>query len=368
MPEQQGAAPSVAALGEFPLIARLAARVPRAAPAPGAPGLYLGIGDDAAVWLPTPHTASVVTADALIEDVHFRRATIRARDLGWKALAVNLSDIAAMGARPRYAVVTLALPADTPLAWFDAFHAGLGEAAAAHQTLLVGGDLTGGSLVAISVTLFGETAPLRDGTPPLLRRDAAQPGDQVAVTGTLGAAAGGLRLLEMARTAGTDLATLEERATADEAALLAAHWRPQPRLGPAATLLASGVRCAMDLSDGLLGDARRIAEASGVRIALEAPRVPLAPPLQRRFPDDALALALGGGEDYELLCTAPPAVLAAASAALAREHGLPLTVVGRVEAAAGAPDVQVVDAAGTPLPLHGGFTHFSPPADGPRGA
>ena len=105
-----------------------------------------------------------------------------------------------------------------------------------------------------------------------------------------------------------------------------------------------------------------------MRIALEAPRVPLAPPLQRRFPDDALALALGGGEDYELLCTAPPAVLAAASAALAREHGLPLPVVGRVEAAAGAPDVQVVDAAGTPLPLHGGFTHFSPPADGPRGA
>jgi thiamine-monophosphate kinase len=368
MPEQQGAAASVAALGEFPLIARLAARVPHAPYAPGAPGLYLGIGDDAAVWLPTPRTASVVTADALIEDVHFRRATIRARDLGWKSLAVNLSDIAAMGARPRYAVVTLALPPDTPLAWFDEFHAGLCDAATAHQTLLVGGDLTGGALVAISVTLFGETASLRDGTPPLLRRDAARPGDQVAVTGTLGAAAGGLQLLERAQAAGTDLPALEQRATADEAALLAAHWRPQPRVGPAATLLASGVRCAMDLSDGLLGDARRIAEASGVRIILEAPRLPVAPPLQRRFPNDALLLALGGGEDYELLCTAPPAVLAAASAALAQEHGLALTVVGRVEAAGGTPEVQVLDAAGVPLPLRGGFTHFAPPADGPNRA
>ena len=353
MQEATGATVPVAALGEFPLIARLAARTPRPTPPAESSGLYLGIGDDAAVWVPTPHTATVVTADALIENVHFRQATTSAYDLGWKSLAVNLSDIAAMGAMPRYAVVTLGMPATTSLAWFDEFQRGLAELAAAHDTLLVGGDLTGAPVIAISVTVVGETLPLQDGVPPLLRRDTARPGDVVAVTGALGASAGGLRLLEGARAGGA-----EAMVTPDEESLLTAHRRPQPRIGPARTLLTHGVRCGMDLSDGLLGDARRIAEASGVRITLEAARIPIAPALLRRFPDDALRLALGGGEDYELLCAAAPRVIEAAAEALAREHGLALTVVGRVETAEGGSEVQVVDAGGARLELRGGFAHF----------
>jgi thiamine-monophosphate kinase len=390
---------SVAELGEFGLIARLAGTLAWPS-APGlAPGLKLGIGDDAAVWAPTPATWSVITTDALVENVHFRLRTTSWHDLGWKSLAVNLSDVAAMGARPRYAVVCLGVPGDVAVAAIDEFGRGLAEAGARYGTALVGGDTVAAPCATISVTVVGETPPAPPGEePPLLRRAAGRVGDALAVTGTLGASAGGLRLLEAtAAPAARDVPTaaplaahgtaanarhdesaeltaagfrerrpsvaadagLDARPDADAAALRAAHLRPTPRVAAAALLLEHGVRCAMDLSDGLLGDAQRLADASDVGVVVEAARVPVAPALARRFPDAALALALGGGEDYELLCAAPADVLAAAAAALAAAGEPPLTIVGRLVAPpAAGPRVQVVDAAGAPVTVSGGYVHF----------
>jgi len=343
---------SVADLGEFGLIRRLAGAVAvRTAPAL-APGLKLGIGDDAAVWAPTPGAWSVITTDALVEDVHFRLGTTDWYDLGWKSLAVNLSDAAAMGAQPRYAVVSVGLAGDLPLEAVDAFYRGMADLAARHDTLLVGGDTVRAPCLAITVTVVGETRPAAPGeAPPLLRRAAGRPGDAVAVTGDLGASAGGLRLLEGARPPGGT--------AADHAALVAAHRRPSPRVAAAGVLLDAGVRCGMDLSDGLLSDAERLGEASAVGVVLEAARLPLAPALVATYGDAALALALAGGEDYELLCAGPADVLARARAALAARGGPPLTVVGRlVPLEPDAPRVRVVDAAGAPLVVEGGWSHF----------
>jgi thiamine-monophosphate kinase len=345
---------SVAELGEFRLIARLADTLatPRS---PGlTPGLKLGIGDDAAAWAPTPGAWSVMTTDALIEGVHFRLNTTSWYDLGWKSLAVNLSDVAAMGASPRYAVVCLGVPGDVPVSAVEEFGRGLADVGARYGTALVGGDTVAAPCATISVTVVGETQPApADAAPPLLRRDAGRVGDAVAVTGALGASAGGLRLLE-----GDGAAGDVDAAAAN--ALRAAHRRPTPRVAEAALLLAHGVRCAMDLSDGLLGDAGHIADASDVGVVLEAERVPVAPALAVAFPADALALALGGGEDYELLCAGPPEALAAAAAALEQQGGPPLTVVGRlVPAPASGPRVQVVDAQGAPVVVQGGYVHFT---------
>jgi thiamine-monophosphate kinase len=371
---------SVAELGEFGLIARLAPTLAWPVSPGLAPGLKLGIGDDAAVWAPTPATWNVITTDALIENVHFRLRTTSWYDLGWKSLAVNLSDAAAMGARPRYAVVSLGVPGDVAVAAVEEFGRGLADVGARYGTALVGGDTVAAPCTTISVTVVGETVPAAPGEPPpLLRRGDGRVGDAVAVTGHLGASAGGLRLLEADGGAACPDSTGGARPRADSdtaagaasgnaavagasaaaAVLRAAHLRPTPRVSAAALLVAHGVRCAMDLSDGLLGDAQRLADASDVGVVLEAARVPVAPALARLFPDDALALALGGGEDYELLCAGSDAVLAAAAAALAA-HGEPaLTVVGRLVAApAAGPRVQVVDARGAPVAIQGGYVHF----------
>jgi thiamine-monophosphate kinase len=365
---------SVAELGEFGLIARLAPTLAWPVSPGLAPGLKLGIGDDAAVWAPTPATWAIITTDALIENVHFRLATTSWYDLGWKSLAVNLSDAAAMGAQPRYAVVSLGVPGDVAVAAIEEFGRGLADVGARYGTALIGGDTVAAPFTTISVTVVGETVPAAPGEPPpLLRRDAGRVGDAVAVTGHLGASAGGLRLLEAAGAAASGgaaatatplphagrAAASAVSADADAAVLRAAHLRPTPRVSAAGLLVAQGVRCGMDLSDGLLGDAQRLADASDVGVVLEAARVPVAPALARLFPDDALALALGGGEDYELLCAGPDGVLAAAGAALAA-HGEPaLTVVGRLVAPpAAGPRVQVVDAGGVPLAVEGGYVHF----------
>jgi len=343
---------SVADLGEFGLIRRLADAVAGPTSPALAPGLKLGIGDDAAVWAPTPGAWSVITTDALVEDVHFRLSTTDWYDLGWKSLAVNLSDVAAMGARPRYAVVSVGLAGDVRLDAVDAFYRGMADLAACHDTLLVGGDTVRAPCLAITVTVVGETPPAAPGqAPPLLRRDAGRAGDVLAVTGHVGASAGGLRLLEGATPAGASASNRE--------VLLAAHRRPWPRVAEAAVLVEQGLRCGLDLSDGLLSDAERLSEASELGVVIEAPRVPLAPALVDTFGDAALGLGLAGGEDYELLCAGPPEVVAAAAAALADRGGPPLTVVGRLVPLAGeAPRVQVVDAAGAPLVVERGWAHF----------
>jgi thiamine-monophosphate kinase len=272
------------------------------------PEVIVGPGDDAAV-LAAGSGELVLTADALIEDVHFDLGFTSARDLGYKALVVNVSDVAAMGASPRAAVVTLALSADLEAAWVIELYGGMREAADEHALWLVGGDLTRADRVAISVTVTGEVAPGRAVT-----RGGARPGDLVAVTGSLGASAAGLRIARLGRVRG-DL----------ERALLLAHLRPVARVGEGAVLARHGATAMMDVSDGLAKDLSRLASASGVGVRLRIMDVPVAAGASE-------AEALGGGEDYELLVAIPTReALEAAAAELHGTYGTELTAIGEVE-------------------------------------
>ena len=205
----------LSSVGEFGLIGRLAAVL---GPGEG-DSLLLGIGDDAAVWRPTAECLTVATADSLVEGVHFDLATTSWIDLGWKALAENLSDIAAMGCRPRYALIGLGLPAETELDQVEALYAGLRECGAAFGCRVVGGDTARCPQVVIHVSVLGESTPAWGDDQPILTRSTARPGDLVAVTGPLGASAAGLRLLQ-------EQATIE----LEDEVLVLSHRRPQPRI------------------------------------------------------------------------------------------------------------------------------------------
>lgn len=312
-------------LGEFGLIDRLAAQLAAHGVACGS-ALTLGIGDDAALWAPTPGRASVLSVDLMLEGVHFTARTTPWPDLGWKSLAVNLSDLAAMGAVPRLALITLGLTGDEALADVDALYDGMAALARQTGTAVAGGDTIRAPRAQVGFTVVGE-AVLADGGPRVLRRAAARPGDLLVVTGSCGDAAGGLELL-----------LAEAPPPAAATALVEAHRRPRPRLREAQWLLEQGVRCATDSSDSLLREVELLCAASGVGAVVEAARLPLSPALRAQFPERAPTLALYGGEDYELVL----AVDAASFPSLAtgwREHfDVPLTVVGRfVERPAGPP-------------------------------
>lgn len=308
----------------------------------GSPALVRGIGDDAAIWQ-QPAAAMVATTDMLVEGVHFDLAFTSWHDLGWKALAVNLSDVAAMGAAPLLALVSLGLRQDNAAGDVIAFYDGMRLLASQSGCAIAGGDTVAvGSDIVINVVALGTAGA--DETETLLRRDLGRPGDLVAVTGALGASAAGLRLLRQgASNSPTD-------------PLTTAHLRPVPRLGAGQALRRAGVRCAMDLSDGLLTDLDKLCAASACAAELDAPAVPIHSGALALLPDVALDLALGGGEDYELLCAAPPGVIALAQTLLA-DLGLPLTVVGRLVPGSG---VRLLDARGrertAPPP---GWDHFA---------
>ena len=294
--------------GEFELIASLARRLD-----PDDDGL--GIGDDAAAWQPSAGALVVATTDMLVEGVHFRLDWTSPRDLGWKALAVNLSDLAAMGATPGRALVSVALlPGQAALV--EEMYEGLSELARLTGTRIVGGDTvrSPGPLV-VNVALIGEAEPGR-----LLRRDGAAPGDLLVSTGPIGASAAGLALL---------LEGDRERLARPEAAsLLAAHHRPQPRLAAGLALARLRLRCAIDVSDGVASEAWHLARAGGVAIRVDVDRLPLDPAAVSIFGEaKARELAVAGGEDYQLLFTAPEARLAEVAAALGDDRP---TVVGEV--------------------------------------
>jgi thiamine-monophosphate kinase len=304
----------VAELGEFGLIDRLAAAVPSSAP----PDLLVGIGDDAAVWL-TGKTLTIATTDTMVDGIHFLSAQTDPVAVGRKAAASNLSDINAMGGTPRYALVTLGLPPETPVDWVDGLYAGLGALAEA-GAVVAGGDIVRSPVRFVTLLLLGEAAPRRAWRRSLLLRSAARAGDVIAVSGTLGGPAGGLLIRLGKRDAPPPL----------REALLAAHDQPQPPIGLGARLVALGVRCGMDLSDGLAGDVAKLCAASGVGAEIDSARIPIHPALRAAWPDDAVAVAVAGGEEYELLVTCRPAVWRRVQAA-----GLPLTAIGSIVARPG---------------------------------
>ena len=283
-------------IGEFGLIDRIVARLGDAA----ARDIVVPPGDDAAAWAIDAGLA-VATVDTLAEGTHWRRDTMSFADVGWRAVATSVSDLAAMGAAPGYVLIAAELGADVELDDVDAFTEGVADACRRYGVRVAGGNVAGAVTTSVSTTAFGTATTREDGTAALLRRDAARPGDLVAVSGTPGAAAAGLALIETGRAA-------ERGATP----LVEAHRRPPARLALGRAAVAAGVRCAIDISDGLLQDLGHVARASGVGIELEAGRLPLHPAATELLDaENALELALRGGEDYELALTAPAATLGA---------------------------------------------------------
>jgi len=328
-------------IGEFELIARLVSALPPEVRE--AEGIGLGIGDDAATWTPAPGTSVVVTTDALIEQVHFRLDWTDWASLGHKLLAVNVSDIAAMGAEPRLATVVLGLTGQEAVDDLEALYRGMGALAAAHGVVIAGGDVVRTPHdVTLSVTLLGEVPKDR-----AMTRAGSRPGDLVVVSGTLGASAAGLALLQRG---------LDPGGTGP--LLIGAHLRPNPRVALGRLLFGHGATAAMDLSDGLLGDLPKIMEASNVSARIDIERVPVLPAVRALFPDEADRFALRGGEDYELLLTVPESGFHRLREAGANV-GATLTSIGHIVAAYGKP-VLTLAKHGAPVdPEPGAFDHFA---------
>jgi thiamine-monophosphate kinase len=306
-------------MGEFELLAKVRERLA----APG-PRVVLGSGDDAAVTVPGGATATSV--DALVEGVHFDRASASLAQIGHKALATALSDLAAMGAEPGEAYVALGVPPELGESECLELIDGILALATETGTTLAGGDVTRAPVLTLAVTVVGHAA-----TPAqLVGRGGAEPGDALVVTGELGGAAAGLLLLEQP-------ALAEAVPDATAAWLRRRQLEPAPRLAAGRALAAAGARAMIDLSDGLGGDAGHIASASGVGLRIDAAALPLAnglAELASASGREPLRLAVSGGEDYELLAALPPAQLAAAKK-LGEAAETALTPIGEVVAGAG---------------------------------
>ena len=329
-------------LGEFGLIELVQRWTQSDAPATDAAPYRLAVGngdDAAAVTFPAGPVTELYTTDTMVDGVHFTAATTPWRDLGWKAIASNVSDVAAMGGEPAAALITLGLPPDTRVADVEDLYAGMMEICGEFGARIIGGDMVGSPVAFVTVALTGICSG-----PPMVRT-AAEPGHLVAVTGPVGSSAAGLRQL-LATDAGQ---------RADESELVRQHRRPCPHVAAGKNLVAAGVRCAMDVSDGLADDLGKLCAASGVAAEIYANDVPASPTLKTAFPDDWLDLALYGGEDYVLLFTAPADIIDVAMTRLPPDGA----VIGEVQD--GVPgSVVVLDEHGAPRVRAGaGWDHFA---------
>lgn len=300
-------------LGEFGLISRIAGRVkPRS-------GVEVGIGDDAAVTRPTDGCFTLTTTDMLVEGVHFDLSLCDPITLGRKSLSVNLSDIAAMGGEPRYFLLSMAIPPSFPVAFLDDFTKGMLQRADEFGVGLIGGDTSSskGGLV-LSVTVIGEQQPER-----IVQRNGAKPGDLIFVTGSLGDSALGLELLKRGERSGS----AAER-----------HLDPLPRVREGMALAAARIPTAMiDVSDGLAADLGHVLENSSVSARLLVHKIPLSTFFREKYAtlsDEALSLALAGGEDYELLFTAPFSREDEVYS-LFKQLGTAVTLIGEITAGSG---------------------------------
>lgn len=304
--------PAADRLGEFALIDRIVAHLGEAA----ARDIVVPPGDDAAAWTTTDGLA-VATIDALVEGTHFRRDTMSFEDVGWRAVAANVSDLAAMGAEPQYLLIATLLGPDVTTEDVDALARGIGAACIAMGVRVAGGDIVRSSTTGLSIAAYGRVPAHAGEAPALLRRDAARPGDRIAVSGRIGAAAAGLALIEAGR---------GDEAQASD--LVRAHRRPVGRVALGRAAVARGVRCGIDCSDGLLQDLGHVAERSGVGIEVALAQVPVHPAAMELLgAQRALDLALGGGEDFELLLAGDRDALTALET-----DDLPVTLIGRVVA------------------------------------
>jgi thiamine-monophosphate kinase len=300
------------------------------------PAIVVPVGDDAAVVREGAGDL-VLTTDTVVEGVHVDLATATPRDIGYKAVAVTVSDLAAMASSPRFALSSLTLSADVDAAWTMELFGGMREACDEFAVSLVGGNVSSAPVVSVTVMLTGEVAPGRAVT-----RAGAGPGDVVVVTGSLGGAAAGLRR--------TSDAVHGRNVTDEVRDAIRRHQRPTPRVGEAQVIARHGATAMIDVSDGLAIDVTRLCEASGVGVRLDLGTIPV-------HPAAAEGEALGGGEDYELIATMPSDAAASEAAAELREmFGVPLTTIGRITASG----LASVDQTGTSRPLERrGWDHFA---------
>jgi thiamine-monophosphate kinase len=339
------ATPSLAQLGEFGLIARLTAGNATR------PDVLLAVGDDAALLDLDPHSAHVLvaTCDALVEGRHFLRAGTTPEEIGHKALAVNLSDLAAMGAEPRWALVSLLLPPELEVALLDGVYAGMRHLARRFGVAIVGGNVsaTPGPFT-LDLTLLGRAERGRAFT-----RSGGKPGDALLVTGSLGAAAAGLMIARDPAGAASLPAETRERARL-------AYAAPEPRVGEGLALAATGLVTAMlDVSDGAAADLAHLCDASGVGVAVEATSLPISRETRAvcaAYNRDPAEFALTGGGDYELLFTVRPDGITAAQATV-RAVGGEATVIGSLLDPASGRLLRLGDGAQRPL-SRAGWDHL----------
>jgi len=281
-----------------------------------------GIGDDAAVWQPSRSHRSVITTDASVEGVHFRVDTMSMHDVGWRAMASNLSDLAAMGARPVLATVTLGLPADSDSESVFELYRGMLAVASAHGCVIAGGDVVRAPGWMTSIAAVGEVRPTH-----VKGRGGARRGDVLAVTGPLGGSRAGLHLADNGRVLTEDLAAQAQ----------AAHCRPEPRVREGQFLAASAhVHAMMDISDGLSTDLARMCERSGLAATVdEVPVAECAASMAQTLGEDPQAYALAGGEDYELLVAVNARAFPYLNARFCKRFGRPLHAVGHMREGSG---------------------------------
>lgn len=333
----------VSKLGEFGLIARIAKMV-------GEPGddVVVGIGDDVAVLRTGGDKYLLATCDIQVEGIHFIRDKISPYQLGRKAVAINLSDIASMGGVPKQLLISLVLPEDTPVSYVDAMYEGMKEETGRYGVDIVGGNIARSpSGLIVDIFLLGEVEPEY-----LLLRSGAKVGDGVLVTGYVGDSAAGLTLL-LAPAANCDKAYAKR--------VLEAHLTPTPRLKEGRVIAKSGMATAMiDVSDGALGDLGHICERSGVGARVWVERLPISDAARTTamaVEKDPLKWALGGGEDYELLFTTPPERAEELAALVCEETGTPVSVIGEIVPAE--EGIKVVRESGESLSLEReGWDHF----------
>lgn len=328
----------VSALGEFGLIDLLAKMIAEAGVDKFNSDLIIGIGDDTAAWK-CNDSIQLATVDTMVQDVHFTLDTTTWEELGWKSLAINLSDIAAMGGVPDYALIALALPEDTDADNITGLYRGIIELAKATKTAIVGGNISGAPQVSITITVIGHGT--KSG---ILRRSSAKPRDIIAITGHPGSAAAGLEMLS------------KKLKLKPEAAdyLRKAFLHPTPRLTEGQVLVKNGIKAAIDTSDGLLSDLRHICEASKVSARIDIAKLPIHQAVRDSFREKAVEMALGGGEDYELLFTGN----ADAVERIRKELKRPVTVIGEITAG-DAGEIKVVDAQGNQIKTEKtGWAHF----------
>ena len=330
-------------LGEFGLIDR----IHKALPAPSG-DVLMGIGDDVAVLRTGGERVWLATCDVQVEGAHFLRSAITPKNLGRKALAINLSDIASAGGRPRFALISLGLPNSLEVEFIDGLYEGLRSEAEPFGVDIVGGNISSSKLgIFIDITLVGD-APPQD----VLLRSGAKPGDQILVTGTLGDAAAGVALLLDA-----GLGTTSEYTTL----ALARRDNPTPRVREGQVIGASHLASAMiDVSDGLAGDLGHICERSQVGARLFAEKLPVAPAnraLAQAARGDEWSFALHGGEDYELLFTVPPQRAELLAGQVRNETGTPVAIIGEILPAEAGQELVLPDGSSIPFQPRG-WDHF----------